>query len=154
MKKIISSLTLLMLICIGSISAANAQAVRCIAPGEFHNVSYDFGVNSSQSRTVLARAGADWGRNDTGAQYRCMGRCGANCYEAPFSSRMYTKDCLTHDACSYIENASGGSGDANCGDEFRDAIDDTALAIFNTCRYPRGDHRRAARGRFPQQPPQ
>lgn len=153
MKKLISSITMITVLLAGSIGLASAQGVSCVSPGEFHDVTYDFGVNASQSRSILARVGADYGTNDAGGTFGCMGRCGADCFGAPSIGRMYTADCLAHDVCSFEQNASGGLSDSNCGNEFRDAIDDTALAVFNICRYPRGDHRRAADGLFPQDPP-
>lgn len=44
-----------------------------------------------------------------------------------------TKDCFTHDICSYFENASGGASDPNCGAAYSAAVDDTLFGIFDGC---------------------
>lgn len=130
--------------------SGGAAGVKCLAPGNREVVTYDYGNKSSKVRTVTARVGSDWGTSPRGNRYRCMGRCGANCWGAPATSRMYTQDCLAHDVCSRERNANGGAGDPNCGDEFNAAVGDTVLALSNlTCRYKRGNHVRAARGEFP-----
>jgi len=122
-----------------------APGVICLAPGNRHQVNYDLGRTGRVIRRN-ATVGADWSRN--GRDDRCVGRCGANCFGAPSTSRMYTEDCLEHDICSASENASDGARDSNCGDEFDNAVGDTILSLSNICRYRRGDHGRANRGNF------
>jgi hypothetical protein len=50
--------------------------------------------------------------------------CGSACNGIPLFGKKYTQDCLNHDVCSHNLNASGGSSDANCGDEYNAASDD------------------------------
>jgi hypothetical protein len=81
------------------------------------------GVVSSPSVVV----GSNWGTSACGSgNYSCMGRCGAGC--SGFGGG-WTLDCLEHDACSHNLCASGGSGSADCGDEYNHASSD----IFSSC---------------------
>lgn len=58
---------------------------------------------------------------------RCKGMCGRDC-NGGFNTNGYYKDCLDHDECAITHNASGGSSDPVCGDEWGDARGDFAKA--------------------------
>jgi hypothetical protein len=59
----------------------------------------------------------------------CRGQCGAGC---SWSTVGYYKDCFDHDNCIY---RLGGNAydpyDTNCGNEWRDAVDDTIYGILH-----------------------
>lgn len=102
------------------------EGISCIRKNTYVNAEYDQGRNGTRYSDRVkvgskARAG-----------YGCMGRCGADCgWGAPSA---WTKDCMDHDQCSARFNASGGSGDSNCGDEFNEAADDWLFGVIRGCR--------------------
>lgn len=71
------------------------------------------------------------GRKYTGpCAWRCRGRCGPDCVVR--GGGIYTRDCAEHDDCSYRTGSWSGPLDGNCGDEFREAANDTAFGS-TTC---------------------
>jgi hypothetical protein len=98
----------------------------CIKKNTTLTAYYDYGTaGTAVNKSVVV--GSDWGTSACGSgNYSCMGRCGAGC--TGFGGG-WTLDCLEHDACSHDLCASGGSGDANCGDEYNHASSD----IFSSC---------------------
>lgn len=102
------------------------EGISCIKKGTYVNAEYDKGRTGTRySDRVKVGSKARSG-------YGCMGRCGADCgWGAPSA---WTKDCMDHDQCSNVFNASGGSGDSNCGDEFNEAADDWLFGVVRGCR--------------------
>lgn len=76
-------------------------------------------------KEILMQPGECWGQHpiQTANNYDCQGRCGASC--AGSSCSNWAADCLRHDVCSWYYGATGGATDANCGDEYNDAVGDT-----------------------------
>lgn len=107
----------------GTLASAGNGIITCLTKGRTYTAVYDDRYGQTTSEYVVA--GANWGLNaaGTGGDYSCMGMCGAGC-RGIFGMYRYSKDCLNHDACSHDKNASGGSSDLNCGDEYDAASDD------------------------------
>lgn len=100
------------------------EGVTCIRKNTTVTAEYD---DSRGRRADRVRVGS---RARSG--YGCMGRCGGDCgWGAPSA---WTKDCMDHDQCSNVNNASGGSGDPNCGDEWNEAADDWIFGVIRGCR--------------------
>lgn len=100
------------------------EGVSCIRKNSTVNAEYDDSRGSHSDRVVVgstARKG-----------YECMGRCGGGCGRWWIPS-AWTKDCMDHDQCSNVNNSSGGSSDANCGDEFNEAADDYVFGVVRGC---------------------
>ena len=101
------------------------EGVRCIKKGS--TVRAEWNTQSSSYKYQDIRVGSNYPNN-----YGCMGRCGADCGSWWVAS-SWTKDCLDHDVCSYKNNASGGSSDPNCGDEYNEAADDWLWGVWAGC---------------------
>lgn len=101
------------------------EGVTCIRKNTFVNAEYD---DSRGNHSDKVRVGSKPRNN-----YGCMGRCGGDCGRWWIPS-AWTKDCMDHDQCSNVNNASGGSGDRNCGNEFNQAADDYAFGVMRGCR--------------------
>jgi hypothetical protein len=100
------------------------EGITCIKKGSTVTAQWNTQLSSYVAENIVV--GVNWPNS-----YGCMGRCGADCgWGAPSS---WTKDCLDHDACSYRNNASGGSSDPNCGDEFDEAADDWLGGVWWGC---------------------
>jgi hypothetical protein len=106
-----------------NLSLAN-EGISCIRKGTTVTAQWNTQASSYVAENIVV--GVNWPNG-----YGCMGRCGADCgWGAPSS---WTKDCLDHDACSYRNNASGGSSDPNCGDEYDEAADDWMGGVWWGC---------------------
>ena len=102
------------------------EGITCIRKNTYVTAEYDRG-NSGTRYNERVKVGSK-----ARSGYDCMGRCGADCgWGAPSA---WTKDCMDHDQCSNRFNASGGSGDSNCGDEFNEAADDWLFGVIRGCR--------------------
>ncbi len=106
----------------GRSNALGNDGIKCVRKNSWYTVTYDAGASGAVS-TESVMANANWGTGGNGGNYACMGRCGAGCSGTSIYGR-WTQDCLEHDVCSYRYNASGGSSDGNCGDEYDNAFDD------------------------------
>lgn len=101
---------------------------------KWYHVKFDDGTGGT-CRQIIMQMGESWGTNPTnGAGYGCQGRCGAGCPGATSFCSNYAQDCLKHDVCSWYHSASGGSGDANCGDEYNQAAGDTTANCLTANR--------------------
>ncbi|KAJ3268186.1 hypothetical protein HDV01_003350 [Terramyces sp. JEL0728] len=104
-------------------------------PNSFHRGDkYIVQFNQGKGGTcfeILMENGECWGTNPiNNGEYNCQGRCGASCGGTLCSN--WAHDCLKHDVCSWYFGASGGSGDANCGDEYAQATNDfLSNCLFN-----------------------
>lgn len=104
------------------------EGIICITPGQAVRAEYD-DLRGSWYSTVTT--GTDYPNG-----YGCMGRCGADCGSVLSAGGIlsaWTKDCMDHDVCSYWNSSSGGSSDANCGDEFDEAMDDWFFGMDYGC---------------------
>jgi len=101
------------------------EGVTCIRRNTVVNAEYDDSRGNQRDRVRVG--------SKPRANYGCMGRCGGDCGRWWIPS-AWTKDCMDHDQCSHINNASGGSGDRNCGDEFNEAADDYIFGVIRGCR--------------------
>ncbi|WP_299902809.1 hypothetical protein [uncultured Aquimarina sp.] len=101
------------------------EGITCIRKNTYVTAEYD---DSSGNHRDRVKVGSKPKRN-----YGCMGRCGADCGRWWIPS-AWTKDCMDHDQCSNVNNASGGSSDRNCGDEFNEAADDYVFGVIRGCR--------------------
>ncbi len=101
------------------------EGIKCIRKNTYVNAQYDDSKGSHSDRVKVG--------SKARANYDCMGRCGGDCGRWWIPS-AWTKDCLDHDQCSHINNASGGGRDRNCGDEFREAADDYIFGVIRGCR--------------------
>jgi len=100
------------------------EGVKCIAKGTTVTAVYDLANGTKWREAVVV--GSNWGASVTGSgNYGCMGMCGPGC----LITKLYTKDCLDHDTCSHNVGASGGGSNPDCGDEYKNAVDD-----FNATR--------------------
>ncbi|SNR15493.1 hypothetical protein [Tenacibaculum jejuense] len=102
------------------------EGITCIRRNSYVKAEYDDRNGRSYSDNVKVGS-------KPRANYGCMGRCGADCGRWWIPS-AWTKDCMDHDQCSNIFNASGGSSDPNCGDEFNEAADDYVFGVLRGCR--------------------
>lgn len=75
------------------------------------------------------------------------GRCGA---AGSFLQFGWTQDCLDHDWCSEVHDSFLGPLDLDCGDEFRDAIDDFLLTTPGECYLPEADEEERRDGSRPE----
>ena len=101
------------------------EGITCIRRNTYVNAEYDDARGNQRDRV---RVGSKPRTN-----YGCMGRCGADCGRWWIPS-AWTKDCMDHDQCSNVNNASGGASDRNCGDEFNEAADDYVFGVIRGCR--------------------
>jgi len=101
------------------------EGITCIRKNSYINATYDDSRGNHRDRVKVG--------SKPRANYGCMGRCGADCGRWWIPS-AWTKDCMDHDQCSNVNNASGGSGDRNCGDEFNEAADDYVFGVIRGCR--------------------
>lgn len=101
------------------------EGITCIRKNSYVNAEYDDSRGTHKDRV---KVGSKARKN-----YGCMGRCGSDCGRWWIPS-AWTKDCMDHDQCSNINNASGGSRDKNCGDEFNEAADDYIFGVIRGCR--------------------
>ncbi|MBW1296806.1 hypothetical protein [Aquimarina litoralis] len=101
------------------------EGITCIRKNTYVTAEYD---DSNGNHRDRVKVGSKPRRN-----YGCMGRCGADCGRWWIPS-AWTKDCMDHDQCSNVNNASGGSSDRNCGDEFNEAADDYVFGVIRGCR--------------------
>ncbi|WP_299315700.1 hypothetical protein [uncultured Aquimarina sp.] len=101
------------------------EGITCIRKNTYVNAEYDDSRGNHKDRIKVGSKP----RNN----YGCMGRCGGDCGRWWIPS-AWTKDCMDHDQCSNVNNASGGSGDRNCGDEFNEAADDYVFGVIRGCR--------------------
>ena len=71
--------------------------------------------------------------SDDSGKWDCNGRCGPGC--GTWACSNWARDCLKHDVCGWYFEATGGSSNQDCGDEFDEAIWDTATPCSSsTCR--------------------
>jgi hypothetical protein len=111
---------------LGSVIAQESnEGIKCISKGSNVTATWD-DSSGTHNQSVKVNSTARSG-------YECMGRCGGSCGSRWIPS-SYTKDCMDHDQCSNVNNASGGSSDSNCGDEFNHAADDWAFGVIRGCR--------------------
>ncbi|WP_299219357.1 hypothetical protein [uncultured Aquimarina sp.] len=101
------------------------EGITCIRKNTYVNAEYDDSRGNHSDRVKVGSKP----RNN----YGCMGRCGGDCGRWWIPS-AWTKDCMDHDQCSNINNASGGGSDRNCGDEFNEAADDYVFGVIRGCR--------------------
>ncbi|SEK22247.1 hypothetical protein SAMN04487910_0004 [Aquimarina amphilecti] len=101
------------------------EGITCIRKNTYVNAEYDDSRGNHKDRVKVGSKP----RNN----YGCMGRCGGDCGRWWIPS-AWTKDCMDHDQCSNVNNASGGSSDGNCGDEFNEAADDYVFGVIRGCR--------------------
>ncbi|WP_108803009.1 hypothetical protein [Aquimarina sp. Aq107] len=101
------------------------EGVTCIRKNTYVNAEYDDSRGNHKERVKVG--------SKPRTNYGCMGRCGGDCGRWWIPS-AWTKDCMDHDQCSNVNNASGGSGDRNCGDEFNEAADDYVFGVIRGCR--------------------
>ncbi|WP_430907333.1 hypothetical protein [Maribacter sp. 2-571] len=101
------------------------EGITCIRKNTFVNAEYDDSRGNHVDNVAVGSKARE--------NYGCMGRCGADCGRWWIPS-AWTKDCLDHDQCSNVNNSSGGSSDANCGDEFDEALDDYVFGVIRGCR--------------------
>lgn len=87
------------------------------------NTSHDAARAPTASRHCFLTYGVRSGPCSSG----CKGMCGRDCNRG-FNTNGYYKDCLDHDECALSHNASGGSRDPVCGDEWKEARGDFAKA--------------------------
>jgi len=105
-------------------NSTSNDGISCVKKNSWYTAWYTDG-GGTHSENV--QANSTWSSN-----YSCMGRCGAGCSGFSLYGR-WTLDCLEHDACSFRNNSSGGSADANCGDEYNEATDDFINAGWYGC---------------------
>ena len=101
------------------------EGITCIRKNTYVTAEYDDRTGQHYDRVLVG--------SKAKTNYGCMGRCGADCGRWWVAS-AWTKDCLDHDQCSAVNNASGGSSDPNCGDEFDEAADDYVFGVIRGCR--------------------
>lgn len=101
------------------------EGITCIKKGRTAKAEWNTQSSTYESLDIVV--GTNYPNN-----YGCMGRCGADCGSWWIPS-SWTKDCLDHDMCSYLNNASGGSSDPNCGDEYNEAADDWLGGVWVGC---------------------
>ncbi|TPN88630.1 hypothetical protein [Aquimarina algicola] len=101
------------------------EGITCIRKNTYVTAEYD---DSRGNHRDNVKVGSKPRNN-----YGCMGRCGSDCGRWWIPS-AWTKDCMDHDQCSNVNNASGGSSDRNCGDEFDEAADDYVFGVIRGCR--------------------
>jgi hypothetical protein len=99
------------------------EGVTCIRKGTWVTAKYD-DSKGDHSESVLVGSTARAG-------YECMGRCGGGC--GSWLPSSWCKDCMDHDQCSNKNYSSGGSSDANCGDEYNEASDDWMFGVTRGC---------------------
>jgi len=96
-------------------NSTSNDGISCVRKNSWYTAWY---TDSGGTHSESVQANSTWSSN-----YACMGRCGAGCSGTSIYGR-WTLDCLEHDTCSFRNNSSGGSADANCGDEYDEATDD------------------------------
>lgn len=101
------------------------EGITCIRKNTFVTAEYDDSNGNHSDRVEVG--------SEPRKDYGCMGRCGSGCGRWGIPS-AWTKDCMDHDQCSNVNNASGGSSDRNCGDEFNEAADDYVFGVIRGCR--------------------
>ncbi|AXT59102.1 hypothetical protein D1816_01640 [Aquimarina sp. AD10] len=101
------------------------EGITCIKKNSYVNAEYDDSRGNHRDRVKVG--------SKPRANYGCMGRCGGDCGRWWIPS-AWTKDCMDHDQCSNVNNASGGGSDRNCGDEFNEAADDYIFGVIRGCR--------------------
>jgi len=76
-------------------------------------------------QTTTVTVGSHWvAKSGNSGDYSCMGSCGVGCAAISPGKIRYTRDCLSHDACSWSNGSSKGAADADCGEAFGQAVDD------------------------------
>ncbi|KAI5927581.1 hypothetical protein F4810DRAFT_648406 [Camillea tinctor] len=111
-------------------ASLDKRSITCLKVGATAKASWT--NNAGQACTFTGIVGSNYGTNNAGGDYSCNGRCGAGCSGTALGN-VYTQDCFSHDICSYFNNASGGASDANCGDAYDAAIDDTIGGLAAGC---------------------
>ncbi|KAH8896817.1 hypothetical protein GQ53DRAFT_819076 [Thozetella sp. PMI_491] len=107
------------------------RSVTCLKVGATATATWTNAAGQTCKWTGVV--GSNFGTNSVnGGDYSCNGRCGAGCTGAALGN-AYTQDCFSHDICSWFNNASGGSSDANCGSAYSAAVDDTLLGLIDGC---------------------
>ncbi|KAI1335591.1 hypothetical protein F5Y15DRAFT_241303 [Xylariaceae sp. FL0016] len=111
-------------------SPLEKRSITCLTVGATATATWT--DSSGRTCTYSGVVGSNYGENDAGGDYSCNGRCGAGCSGTAVGN-VYSQDCFSHDICSYFENATGGSSDANCGDAYDAAVDDTLFGLAAGC---------------------
>lgn len=104
--------------------------MMCLSVGTYYSLVYDQG-DGGRAYSATRRAGYDGTRSDR-PNYDCMGRCGVDCGRSWIPS-AWALDCFEHDECGLRFGSSGGSSDADCGDEFDEAFDDWLFGVARGC---------------------
>ncbi|KAI1638432.1 hypothetical protein F4809DRAFT_253262 [Biscogniauxia mediterranea] len=111
-------------------SLLDRRSITCLKLGATATATWT--DSAGRACSFAGVVGSNYGTNDAGGDYSCNGRCGAGCSGAALGN-VYTQDCFSHDICSYFNNASGGASDANCGDAYDAAVDDTIGGLAAGC---------------------
>ncbi|ETS81030.1 hypothetical protein PFICI_06032 [Pestalotiopsis fici W106-1] len=107
------------------------RSITCLKVGATATATWTNSAGKTCKWTGVV--GSNFGTNSVNSgDYSCNGRCGAGCTGAALGN-AYTQDCFSHDICSWFNNASGGSSDANCGAAYDAAVDDTVGGVLAGC---------------------
>ena len=80
---------------------------------------------------IIMQGGECWGRHggNGNGKWNCNGRCGPGC--GSWTCSNWARTCLKHDACGWYMEATGGSKNEDCKDEYNQAVIDT----MDPCSY-------------------
>lgn len=115
-------------------AASTAQAAALAACQVSHDQGILYMSCSTMNRTLRHDAAGHCFLSEQirsgPASSECMGECGPGCN----GINAYTYDCGDHDRCGRVHGGSLLPWDAECGDEYWDADDDTIWGEINRCR--------------------
>lgn len=113
----------------------NCRKIYQYEIGDYLVVQFD---GQDGCKEIQLAMGECWGNHpQVDGRWDCMGRCGGGCaapYDVFFMGgcNQWAVDCLRHDVCGWYYGATGGDNDANCGDEWDMAEDDTLKALTSS----------------------
>ena len=114
-----------------SITAHGSNSQQCVELGETHIITATL-RDGTQTKTVTVGSDASGSPANSSWVNGCLGRCGEGC-GSDGGQGNYALDCLVHDVCTFFDEDFGSVADRDCGDEFRNAINDTVTIGRSDC---------------------
>lgn len=118
---------LVMLTCYSTLASAS-----CVTLGQSYTVTIDLRDGVTKTKTVVAGQPISGTPANSSFDKGCAGRCGAGC-GSDNGQGNYAYDCLVHDVCAFFDVEFGGAFDRDCGDEYREAVDDFVTIGQSAC---------------------